>query len=112
MATPGASSYRVEEGCFLRADRRRSPAGDSSAMKKESIFQAVNFSVNVLLITSVLLSLFGLAWEYSTRWYLSGFSNAVLPYASSPEKKVAAILSWMEHGPARETQYYSDDAEN
>jgi hypothetical protein len=81
-------------------------------MKKESIFQAVSFSINVLLISSVLLTLFGLGWEYSTRWYLSGFSNAVLPYASSPEKKVAAILSWMEHGPARETQYYSDDAEN
>ncbi len=81
-------------------------------MKKESIFQAVNFSVNILLISSVLLALFGLGWEYSTRWYLSGFSNAVLPFASSPEKKVTAILAWMEHGPARETEYYSDDAED
>jgi Transglutaminase-like superfamily len=86
--------------------------GGTSAMKKESIFQAVSFSINILLISSVLLTLFGLAWEYSTRWYLSGFSNAVLPYASSPEKKVAAILAWMEHGPARETEYYSDDTEN
>jgi len=84
----------------------------SSAMKKESIFRAVNFSVNILLITSVLLTLFGLVWEYSTRWYLSGFSNAVLPYSSSPESKIAAILAWMEHGPARETDFYSDDAED
>ena len=81
-------------------------------MKKESIFQAVSFSVNVLLISSVLLTMFGMAWEYSTRWYLSGFSNAVLPYSSSPEKKVAAILAWMERGPARETEYYSDDSED
>src|ERR1035437_5397864 len=81
-------------------------------MKKESIFQAVSFSVNVLLISSVLLTMFGVAWEYSTRWYLSGFSNAVLPYSSSPEKKVAAILSWIDRGPARETEYYSDDAED
>jgi len=81
-------------------------------MKKESIFQAVSFSINVLLISSVLLSLFGLVWEYSTRRYLSGFSNAVLPYSSSPEKKVATILAWMEQGPARETEYYSDDSEN
>lgn len=81
-------------------------------MKKQSIFHAVAFSVNVLLISSVLLVLFGLGWECSTRWYLSGFSNAVLPYTSSPEKKVAAILAWMEHGPARETEYYSDDAED
>jgi hypothetical protein len=81
-------------------------------MKKESVFQAVNFSVNALLISSLLLSLFGLAWEYSTRWYLSGFSNAVLPYSNSPEKKVSAILAWMEQGPARQAEYYSDDAEN
>jgi hypothetical protein len=82
------------------------------AMKRESIFQAVNFSVNVLLICSLLLSLLGFGWEYSTRWYLSGFSNAVLPYAASPEKKVSAILAWMEQGPARQADYYSDDAEN
>ena len=84
----------------------------SLAMKKESIFQAVNLSINIFLISSVLLVLFGLGWEYSTRSYLSGFSNAVLPYSSSPEKKVAAILAWMEHGPARETDYYSDDTES
>jgi hypothetical protein len=81
-------------------------------MKKEPIFRAVNFSINILLISSVLLSLFGLGWEYSTRWYLSGFSNAVLPFSASPEKKVAAILAWMEQGPARQAEYYSDDSEN
>jgi transglutaminase superfamily protein len=84
----------------------------SSAMKKESILNAVSFAINVLLISSVLLSLFGLAWEYSTRWYLSGFANAVLPFSSSPEKKVATILAWMEQGPARETDYYSDDSQS
>jgi len=84
----------------------------STAMKKESIFRAVNFSVNALLISSLLLAFFGLAREYSTRWYLSGFSNAVLPYASSPDKKVSAILTWMEHGPDRQPEYYSDDAED
>lgn len=81
-------------------------------MKRESIFQRLNFLANVLLISSVLLTLFGFAWEYSTRWYLSGFSNAVLPYSSSPETKIAAILAWMERGPARQPEYYSDNNEN
>jgi hypothetical protein len=81
-------------------------------MKKQSTIQAAAFAVNILIISSVLLIFFGFAWECSTRWYLSGFSNAVLPYTSSPEKKVAAILAWMEHGPARETEYFSDDAED
>src|SRR3984957_7014978 len=81
-------------------------------MKKASLFQAPSFSFNVLLIFSVWLTLFGVAWEYSTRWYLSGFANAVLPSSSSPEQKVSAILSWMSKGPSREAEYYSDDAEN
>jgi hypothetical protein len=92
--------------------RRQDGMDGSTAMKNESVFRAASFFVNALLISSVLLTLFGLGWEYSTRWYLSGFSNAVLPYSSSPEKKVAAILSWMERGPAREPEYYSDDAED
>ena len=80
-----------------------------ATMNRQSIFHAVGFAVNVLLLSSILVALFGLAWEYSTRWYLSGFSNAVLPFSSSPEQKVRAILSWMQQGPARATDYYSDD---
>src|ERR1700722_11160879 len=81
-------------------------------MKKKSTVQAAAFAANVLIISSILLTLFGFGWECSTRWYLSGFSNAVLPFTSSPEQKVTAILAWMEHGPTRETEYYSDDAED
>jgi hypothetical protein len=86
--------------------------GGAATTKDEAVFQALNFLVNVFLISAVLLSLFGLGWEYSTRWYLSGFSNAVLPFSSSPEKKVAAILSWMDKGPVRDADYYSGNAED
>lgn len=81
-------------------------------MKNQSIFRALSFFVNLLLIAAVLVTLFGLAWEYSTRWYLSGFANAVLPFTASPEKKVSAILTWMEQGPARDDDYYGDDTED
>jgi len=81
-------------------------------MKKENAFHALAFLVNMLMISSVLLILSGMGWEYSTRTYLSGFSNAVLPFTSSPETKVTAILSWMDQGPARSTDYFSDDGEN
>jgi transglutaminase-like putative cysteine protease len=64
------------------------------------------------LISSLLLVLYGLGWEYSTRLYLSGFSNAVLPYAASPEKKVITILEWMQQGPARSDEFYSDDSQD
>jgi len=82
------------------------------AVKKGLLFQATNLLVNMLLISSVLLTLFGLGWEYSTRLYLSGFSNAVLPYSSSPEQKVTAILAWMQQGPARSNDYYGDDGQD
>ena len=81
-------------------------------MKKEYAFHVLAFLANILMITSVLIVLFGMAWEYSTRMYLSGFANAVLPYTSSSEKKVVAILSWMNQGPARSDDYYSDDGAN
>jgi hypothetical protein len=84
----------------------------SRGMKKQIAIRAAAFGVNALIISSILLTLFGFGWECSTRWYLSGFSNAVLPFTSSPEQKVTAILAWMEHGPARQTEYYSDDAED
>jgi Transglutaminase-like superfamily len=81
-------------------------------VKKEKAFHALAFLINMVMISSVLLILSGMGWEYSTRTYLSGFSNAVLPFTSSPETKVTAILSWMDQGPARSTDYYSDDGEN
>ena len=87
-------------------------ASMSAAMKKESIFQAASFSVNILLISSLLLTLLRPGVGIFHAWYLSGFANAVLPYSSSPENKVAAILAWMQQGPARETDYYSDDSES
>jgi Transglutaminase-like superfamily len=112
LAKVGTRPYSNQGIWFWGADRRQDRLGGSSAMKKESIMQAVSFSINILLISSVLLCLLGLVWEYSTRRYLSGFANAVLPYSSSPEKKVAAILAWMDQGPARETEYYSDDSQD
>jgi hypothetical protein len=112
LALVGARPYGIEGVWSLHAGHWRDRVGGSPAMKKESVIQIVGFSINVLLICSLLLSLLGLVWEYSTRRYLSGFANAVLPYSSSPEKKVAAILAWMDQGPARETEYYSDDSQD
>jgi hypothetical protein len=88
------------------------PAAMKDRSTNKSAFHVLSFLVNVLLIAAALITLFGLAWEYSTRWYLSGFSNAVLPFSASPEKKVTAILDWMERGPARDADYYGDDAED
>ncbi len=68
---------------------------------RRAIFQAVWYAGNLLLILAVLLAAYSAFWEYTTREYLRGFSDAVVPASSSPEEKVDAILQWMAHGPAR-----------
>ena len=65
------------------------------------IFRASWWSTNVLLVAAVLSLLYAGGWEYSVRQYLQGFSDAIIPAASTPEQRVEAILSWMRSGPPR-----------
>jgi len=64
-------------------------------------FQAVWFVVNLLLILSILVAAYSAVWEYSTRRYLKGFADAVVPASATAEQKVGAILGWMSSGPTR-----------
>jgi hypothetical protein len=65
------------------------------------LFQIVWHVENVLLVLSALLVLYAAFWEYSTRRYLNGFSDAIIPAASSDLVKTEAILNWMANGPKR-----------
>jgi hypothetical protein len=65
------------------------------------VFRAAWYAVNVLLSLSILIAIYSVAWEYSTRRYLKGFSDAVVPESSTSQEKVEAILDWMAHGPSR-----------
>jgi hypothetical protein len=46
--------------------------GEFTGMNKYQVFQMTSFFVNVLVVASLLLTLFGAGWEYSTRCYLKG----------------------------------------
>ena len=70
-------------------------------IQRHSLFRAAWLAVNVLLILSVILAAYSAGWEFSTRRYLEGFSDAIVPATSPGDEKVEAILSWMAHGPAR-----------
>jgi transglutaminase-like putative cysteine protease len=65
------------------------------------MFRVIWRTVNVLLIASLLFLGYSVAWEYSVRRYLKGFSDAVVPSGATPEEKVDAILTWMRTGPPR-----------
>ena len=71
-------------------------------MKDHSVYRVAWHSVNALLILAVVLAVYSTAWEYSTRRYLRGFSDAVVPVSSPAEEKIQAILTWMAQGPARQ----------
>jgi hypothetical protein len=70
-------------------------------MKNHPIVRASWFAVNSLLLVSLLAVLYSVGWEFSTRSYLKGFSDAIVPASDDPEQKVEAILQWMAHGPLR-----------
>ena len=72
-------------------------------MRHQPFFRLAWYAINLLLLASVVLVIVGITWEYSTRKYLKGFADAVVPLSASPEQKVEAILSWMRRGPARRT---------
>jgi Transglutaminase-like superfamily len=86
VATSGRANARV--GAVRIASRHR-------------IFWMAWHGCTGLLVVSVLLAAYSAVWEYSTRRYLKGFSDAIVPAESTPVDKIQAILNWMSRGPAR-----------
>lgn len=78
------------------------PPTEEQSNRRHSIFRAAWYASNVLLLFSILLASYSVAREYSTRRYLKGFSDAVVPESSLAQEKIEAILDWMAHGPARQ----------
>ena len=54
-----------------------------------------------LILAAVALFVYGLAWNYSTRKYLKGFSDAIIPLDGSPEEKSESLLTWFRKEPER-----------
>jgi len=70
-------------------------------MTTRRFFHILWYATDVVLVLSLLCLIYGAVWEYSTTSYLKGFSDAVVPVSGTADAKVEAILSWMDHGPAR-----------
>jgi hypothetical protein len=78
------------------------PAQDPQG-ERHRLFRITWLAVNVLLIVAVIFAAYSAGWEFSTRRYLEGFSDAIVPATSPGDEKIEAILNWMAHGPARRT---------
>jgi hypothetical protein len=65
------------------------------------LFRFVWYTVSTLLVLAVCAAIYSIGWEYSTRRYLRGFSDAIVPATAPGDEKVEAVLNWMAHGPTR-----------
>jgi len=73
----------------------------TKSRKYDSLFRSAWWIVNGLLILSILFAVYAAMWEFSTRRYLKGFSDAIVPATAPGNEKIEAILRWMQTGPAR-----------
>src|SRR5580704_15087022 len=105
MTEPRSKSTSGPEGDAVsgQPSRRWPPAVRDPESTRYPLFRVLWLAVNFLLIGSVFLAAYSAAWEFSTRRYLEGFSDAIVPATSPGDEKIEAILNWMAHGPARRT---------
>ncbi len=96
--SPNAPS---EAGASLPEKPRRAYSPLELRRSRSASFRVIWYAGNVLLILAILLTGYSAVWEYSTRRYLKGFSDAIVPVSASTEEKSEAILRWMANGPAR-----------
>lgn len=101
-SSSGATSPQGESVSAPVSRRWPSPVRDAQS-KRYPLFHVLWLAVNFLLIVSVFLAAYSAGWEFSTRRYLEGFSDAIVPATSPGDEKIEAILHWMAHGPARRT---------
>jgi hypothetical protein len=75
--------------------KKRSPADFSRW------FALGHLATTAFVIFTFGLFIYGLAWNYSTRRYLKGFADAIVPLAGSPKEKTEALAEWFRHEPLR-----------
>jgi hypothetical protein len=72
------------------------------AIRQHRLFLLTWYAINSLLVVSMIVAMYSIVWEFSTRRYLKGFSDAIIPLNAPPEEKIEAIVDWMARGPSRQ----------
>ena len=68
---------------------------------KHPVFRAVWWGCNLFLAAALIAVAYAGYRELAIRWYLDGFSDAIVPGIMPAEPKVQAILDWMRAEPSR-----------
>jgi len=62
---------------------------------KHPVFRGAWWSCNLLLAAALIAVVYAGYREFAIRWYLDGFSDAIVPGIMPAEPKVQALLDWM-----------------
>ena len=68
---------------------------------KHHVFRALWWSSNLLLAVALIAVAYAGYREFAIRWYLDGFSDAIVPGIMPAEPKIQAMLDWMRAEPSR-----------
>jgi hypothetical protein len=64
-------------------------------------FTSIHVATRALVIFAFCLLVYGLVWNYATRRYLKGFSDAIVPLQGTAEQRTEGLLAWFRHEPPR-----------
>jgi hypothetical protein len=66
-----------------------------------AFMRVTRIAARVLIVSALILFAYSLAWNFSTRRYLKGFADAIVPLGASPQEKTEALTEWFHHEPQR-----------
>jgi len=69
--------------------------------KTFGVVRLITTSSRIMFVAAALLLVYGLVQTYSTRRYLKGFADAIVPLQGSPQQKTEALLAWFRNTPSR-----------
>lgn len=69
--------------------------------RQHPIFRTLWWGTNMLLAVALVAVTYAGYREFAIRWYLDGFSDAIVPSILPAEPKVQGILDWMRIEPSR-----------
>src|ERR1019366_958709 len=73
----------------------------ASPVVRGGLTTAVRFVSRAIILAGLALFVYSAAWNFSTRRYLTGFADAIIPLAGSPQEKKEALLGWFHDEPQR-----------
>src|SRR5690348_4230961 len=98
----------TQQKAVLETDEARFGKSMQASTQRKTVLQTAWYVSQTALVIALALAAYCTSWEYSTRSYLRGFSDAVIPASATPMVKIQAILNWMSHGPRRDQSIPGD----